>query len=569
MAVLIVSDDQALCSQVAKVVEQCGLEALAVAAKHLSQSLQDHFQYLPALVLVDCSKRASAGAGALAVLDEYATRRVADFGSTYDSMLFAITEDDAWLPPAALSIAIDDVVNTPINANLLALKIASHQRRQARFRQVDNDRRALLHHQENLKVEQQLLHNIFNRQCQQLLLDLPNFRYQISPMSLRNGNFLLTQVSRTGSTYLALGQIHARGLPAAVGALSLFPVFRAMAEKGLPVGSIAAELNRVARQNLPETIPVAVTLVELNRGGQQLTVWSGGMPKLILLDSACRLKQLLNSDRPPLQSSDDHQFCQDVDLYRVEQGDRLFLVTDELLQITNYENIAYGWDRLLSLCDGFAADLFQAVAKSLEQFNEGASQLGDITLAELVCEPLAEAMAQPQGDEPVSAINWDLSIELDADALRRTNPVPQVIRMLANVDGLARHQDFLSTILTELYSNALEHGVLGLDSQIKATEQGFLDYYQQRTERLAELNCGWIKIQLAYLGERVLLTVQDSGAGFDYSQAAHMDDERTFGRGMAIVRALCSRIDFSQQGACIQVTYPLNQESLDVQPNAC
>jgi hypothetical protein len=49
------------------------------------------------------------------------------------------------------------------------------------------------------------------------------------------------------------------------------------------------------------------------------------------------------------------------------------------------------------------------------------------------------------------------------------------------------HRERIYMVLAELFFNALDHGLLKLDSRLKETPQGFGEYYSQRTKRLADL----------------------------------------------------------------------------------
>jgi hypothetical protein len=52
--------------------------------------------------------------------------------------------------------------------------------------------------------------------------------------------------------------------------------------------------------------------------------------------------------------------------------------------------------------------------------------------------------------------------------------------------------------LAELYSNALEHGLLHLDSVLKNSAQGFAKYYALRHERLNALEEGYIRFDIKH-----------------------------------------------------------------------
>jgi two-component system, HptB-dependent secretion and biofilm response regulator len=66
--------------------------------------------------------------------------------------------------------------------------------------------------------------------------------------------------------------------------------------------------------------------------------------------------------------------------------------------------------------------------------------------------------------------------------LRTLDPLPQIMQMLTALQGLHAHRERLYTILAELFANALEHGLLGLNSALKQTPQGFVAYYTAREQ---------------------------------------------------------------------------------------
>jgi anti-sigma regulatory factor (Ser/Thr protein kinase) len=141
--------------------------------------------------------------------------------------------------------------------------------------------------------------------------------------------------------------------------------------------------------------------------------------------------------------------------------------------------------------------------------------------------------------------------------LRYIDVVPAVLGFMTQVDALKPHQGTLFLIISELFNNALDHGLLGLDSGTKNLIGGFEIYMQHRAERLAELAAG--RIELSFLmhedeGRAVLdIDVTDSGPGFDHEALLRdtdlaANDTRPHGRGLALVRGLCSDLVFSGVG---------------------
>jgi hypothetical protein len=120
-------------------------------------------------------------------------------------------------------------------------------------------------------------------------------------------------------------------------------------------------------------------------------------------------------------------------------------------------------------------------------------------------------------------------------------------------------------VLSELFNNALDHGLLGLDSATKSWVGGFEIYMQQRIDRLAKLEHGSISLSflLHQFESRAVLdiSIQDSGPGFDFCKrltdpsALSEANERVFGRGIALVNSLCEQVVYSGTGNKVWCRY--------------
>jgi len=163
-------------------------------------------------------------------------------------------------------------------------------------------------------------------------------------------------------------------------------------------------------------------------------------------------------------------------------------------------------------------------------------------------------------------VSFSIDITLDASALRHADPVALLLGSVAAVPALHRQRAVLGTIVSELYCNALEHGVLKLDSKWKRDAEGFERYVAAREDKLARLQYGWVRIGLScsYYAQGGIATIRidDSGADFDcaplrvagadctrfkVARADCMRDELAapsalHGRGLALIRALGVRL---------------------------
>jgi len=70
------------------------------------------------------------------------------------------------------------------------------------------------------------------------------------------------------------------------------------------------------------------------------------------------------------------------------------------------------------------------------------------------------------------------------------------------------HLDLICSVLSELLANAIDHGLLELDSKLKEDADGFFVYYQAREEKLEQLSQdAYLSIQFDYQPERTLLAI--------------------------------------------------------------
>lgn len=157
--------------------------------------------------------------------------------------------------------------------------------------------------------------------------------------------------------------------------------------------------------------------------------------------------------------------------------------------------------------------------------------------------------------------DWELCLNLDAVHIHYFDIrefSKTLISQLAMPEASGQR---LYMVLNELFSNALEHGILELDPALKEDPAGFLEYYQQRKQRINTLTDGSIKLTISYADNgqqhNLNIIVTDSGKGFDFNHQSptFSGKQRTSGRGTALVQALCNDIHFYGDGNCVDVNF--------------
>lgn len=551
MKILVVDDTEANRKLLTWILEDEGHSV--IEARDGQQAVNMFRQHEPDLVLMDVMMPVMDGFEATQAIKEY-------LGGRYVPIIFLTAlSDDASLAKC-LSIGGDDFLSKPINEQVLQAKIKAHSRIKELNEQLNRKNQELQRlHQITLR-EHEIAKAVFDNSLAASRSDSGNIRQYISPATTFNGDLLLVSVSPSGGLYALIADFTGHGLPAAIGAIPLSQTFFDATQQGASVSSISRSLNRALTKFLPDDMFASAAIAELNADGTRLSLWLGGMPDAILIDAQGNLKEIIGSNHMPLGILDDEEFERDPYTLEVNHGERLYLYTDGIPESENPAGEMYGDARLLSYFNNRRPDPFTALIDDVRDFTGGKSQIDDITLLELTCQPVDIALQQSDDQtHHKPALPWHIDMKLSPEELRSGSPVALLIDMLGSTPDMERHKDYLHTILAELFSNALEHGVLALSSDLKKTEDGYLDYYQQREEKLSRLNQGFVNIGVQYIVHdgkgRLLIRLEDSGKGFDFSGRRPSDDDDAFGRGISLLQTLCEKVTYSNGGSRVEVEY--------------
>lgn len=165
-------------------------------------------------------------------------------------------------------------------------------------------------------------------------------------------------------------------------------------------------------------------------------------------------------------------------------------------------------------------------------------------------------------------VEWELQLTLTARKLKRVD-IPQVV--LQMVEQIEVSDEKLSSrlflVLSELLNNALDHGLLRLDSALKDSRDGIEHYYEERAARLEKLDSGEIWLRLCKLSDPaqqcLRIDVCDSGSGFDHSEVLFRmsgAENARHGRGIALVKHMGGILTYRGNGSEVHVCLPISEE---------
>ena|GEM_PF-2131337 len=159
-----------------------------------------------------------------------------------------------------------------------------------------------------------------------------------------------------------------------------------------------------------------------------------------------------------------------------------------------------------------------------------------------------------------ASFSWNFSCYASIEAIRANDMLKQITCGTQSFLIPVEHSRNIQIILTELYNNAVDHGILALPSELKQDAEGFAKFYELRLSRLNKLTTGFIDISMSQVivdhNVRISILLADSGKGFEYDKLfnAAMSDS-PYGRGIPIIRKLSKSIEYKGNGNEVAVIY--------------
>jgi len=465
----------------------------------------------------------------------------------------------------------DDYILKPINYKMLNAKVDSLHQHLQFFRRMEEQSKLLLDNKIRSEEEQQAAHEFMGRLLALDKIKDPQVKFHLQAAEIFSGDLIAAARTPAGNLFIMLADSTGHGLTAALAVMPVLQSFHAMVSKGFSIGALAGEINRKIREYLPANRFVATVLVELDTKNGRISVWNGGCPPAVLLNSDGTVLCHFHSNHLPLGILNPIHFSDEVAHYHYGKNHcQLLLCSDGAIDSADPGSMELGLSHLLQVARSEkAGERLSGMVRMLEQQLAGKPAHDDIALILVDC-PVEDASqfsipAKPESITSVpeqdtfqveTQIEWQMALSLTAPQLRQTDIVPLLLHIVNQIeleDPSLSGKLFL--ILSELFNNALDHGLLKLDSSLKNDPEGMDRYYEERNVRLKELGQGEIKINLQKISTvnspSLNIVISDTGSGFDYQElkaAALEPSSRRHGRGIALVESLSSQFYYANNG---------------------
>jgi len=467
-----------------------------------------------------------------------------------------------------LSSGGDDYLFKPLHYDIFKAKVANFKERLQMLLELQQ-------YSLRTKEESEAAHEFMKHFTQLNRIKDPMVEFFMKPAAVFSGDLIAFARTPDNRLNLLLADSAGHGLTSALSVIPLTQPFYAMSHKGYELSSIAHSINKHVREYLPLPRYVAAILVSIDSDHNTLQVWNGGCPPAVLVSEDGReIVHQFVSRHLPLGVRSPENFDASTELHNLsEQTYKLMMCSDGALETL----VGYGkeTDALAFLRNATAREagsLFQGLSATLNEALHGELPQDDVALLLATCSgnKLGVVQANYKANEPqwtsdlhleealkLGPTLWEFSVTLTAPQLKHLDAVPFLLGITQQIDG-AKTDSKIFMVLSELFNNALDHGLLNLDSSIKNGPDGMEKYYETRLERLSQLEAGEISIRLVkqrVAGENYLkISFKDSGAGFDYSQFSlgqSTASQQRHGRGILLLASLCNYLEYSGNGSAV------------------
>nr|WP_324257723.1 SpoIIE family protein phosphatase [Cellvibrio fontiphilus] len=550
LTILVVDDDQLLNQLLCEFLSSKGLDTVsAYGLAEAGQTLKKADEI--DLVLLDYDLGDGTGLDLMRSLTKDSTHSVPPV------IMISVNEDPEFLENC-FSCGIADYIIKPVNLSLLALKVRALINSVAMQKLISLQNAELAHFKREAEREEAVAKFIYEYLLGQNSQRVEGVETWLQSSSSFSGDIAMARTSPSGDLYFMLADATGHGLSAAITIMPAVSIFNSMVAKGFHLQPIVTELNKKLSRDTPPDRFVAALIIHVQQGTGELHIWNGGMPTAYWV-SAGKILQSFRSRHMALGILDDHQFDSTVETFRYTKTGFLFGYTDGLLEEANSMGDSFSMRRVVEVIESDPDNLHDELISALKLHTGMGHFKDDISMCTLTPSRMligSSILLSGQGmrgkiAEGFGRFSWGL--ELSGRQIADCE-IPPLVNEFLQYLGLEKNIcQIVFLIVTEMISNAIDHGILRLESGLKEKEDGFDLYFQERESRLHKLTakdviCLAIEWNPEAPNPDLTISVRDTGDGYDPGKLDKRSDEKLSGRGLHLIRGLAQAVEIIPPG---------------------
>jgi len=476
----------------------------------------------------------------------------------------------------------DDYLFKPFNYEILHSKVDSLLARKEMSGQIVEQNKLLLDFKERIDEERDTAMHLISQFSALEKINDPLVRFHLQAAEQFSGDLISVARTPDNRLHVLLADSAGHGLTAALAVIPLTQPFHQMTMKGFDLPAIVSEINKRVRDYLRLPRFVSAILISIDAERRMIQVWNGGCPPVLLLnqDNVAVMHSFVSRHLPFGVLMPD-EFDNSIEHYIYGNAPaRLLLCSDGVSELHDTVTGApHGLQGLLrKVQKSGQAQTFDALLDIIMHELGDDPLPDDLALMQVECPLVDEAAEHVENHTLVRQINegnackfsesvvseWEFGVTLCAQQIKRMDIVPFLLGITGQIEG-RQSGGKLFLVLSELFNNALDHGLLKLDSKLKAGEDGMGRYFDERATRLKALEQGEIEIRLSKLTNAACATCdkncqfellkiyfRDTGSGFDYAKASVNtlnENQQRHGRGIHLINSMCSVVQYLGNGS--------------------
>ncbi|PMK01186.1 fused response regulator/phosphatase [Vibrio sp. 10N.261.55.A7] len=489
------------------------------------------------------------------------------FSENHIAIIFLTVLDDNTSYERCLALG-DDFIAKPVERNVIIAKVQAHYRIVKIHKEVINQRDQLSHFHEQVQYDYSISESIFANLMEEMSSQVSHIfgvNYISTPSTVFNGDLIVVANRPHGGAYVMVADATGHGLPAAISAIPATRAFFTMAAKGLSLGEIVNEINNSLSKFLPMGMMLAASVFEIRANGFEVSWWGGGLPDTYVLDKKGKILRRLVSNHMPLGVLEPHEFETDIVHLTLEPDQQIVSYTDGITEAMNHEGEQFGQERLEVALEKDKAHI-PTIYDAVREFSNMKAD-DDLSILSMTFPIINgnDSETEPK-DFYYSHIPLETTLNFPSHVLKSISVLSEVRQYLSGILNGGQHLDLVCSVLSELFANAIEHGLLDLESKLKEDPDGFFEFYQLREDRLKALrDDAWVKLHINFQPKEEMLTMElhHNGIGFDYENLnQEIANNQTHGRGIVLAAELCDSLQYSNEGRSVKATYRFNAPHL-------
>ena len=470
-------------------------------------------------------------------------------------------EDPVFLESCFYFGAADYIIK-PVNLSLLALKVSALIKSVSMQKLITAQNAELERFKRDAEREESIAKFTYEYLVRQNSQVIEGVSIWLKPSSSFSGDIALAKTSPGGDLYFFLGDATGHGLSAAITVMPVVSIFNSMVSKGFHIQAIVMEINERLIRDTPQDRFVAAVVIQIHRERNEIEVWNGGMPTVYWTHEGNIIHEF-KSQHMALGILDDDLFDANVETCELKEVGNILAFSDGLIEEVNQSGVSFSIAKVKEVIASNPENLQATLIEALLCHANKKSYHDDVSIcvlqpgviAENSKKQLQENLHFENSQDEIGDFSWSVKISGNSIGACEIPPLCNKFMQYMEMNQFFCQVVFL--VVSEMVSNAIDHGVLKLSSATKEEANGFAQYFNERERRLKELgNSDFVELCLQWKQEggkpQLLVSVKDSGEGYIYEELIGSENSGLSGRGLKLIRNLSKTVEIVAPGNLIR-----------------